>query len=181
MNVTWVSRFPNGHETGRFLTLDMGGTNLRVCDVRLSDRRRDFEQTQRKFKIPLEVKSGTAEELWDFVADRLESFLEEHPSGAAEGTNLPLALTFSFPVDQQNIRSGVLQHWTKKFNVSGVEGQDVVPQLEAALVKKVSSSSSEIISTRDYLDLSHLYLEYPRGCRCAYQRYDGNPHRFALS
>ena len=118
----------------------MGGTNLRVCDVRLSDRRRDFEQTQRKFLLPKEVKSGTGEELWDFVAERLEAFLEEHPTGAEDGTNLPLAFTFSFPVNQQNIRSGVLQHWTKKFDVSGVQGQDVVPQLEAALARKVGSS-----------------------------------------
>jgi hexokinase len=51
---------------------------------------------------------------------------------------VPLALTFSFPVDQKNIRSGILQRWTKKFEVSGVEGEDIVPQLEAALARKVS-------------------------------------------
>lgn len=140
MNVTWVMSNPGGHESGRFLTLDMGGTNLRVCDVRLSDRKRDFEQTQRKFKLPKEVKSGTAEELWDFVADRLSEFLEDNPGGTQDGISVPLAFTFSFPVDQKNIRSGILQRWTKKFNVSGVEGHDVVPQLEAALARKVSVS-----------------------------------------
>jgi hexokinase len=116
----------------------MGGTNLRVCDVTLSEQKRDFEQTQRKFKLPKEVKSGTAEQLWDFVADRLQAFLEDNPSGSQDNISVPLAFTFSFPVDQQNIRSGVLQRWTKKFNVSGVEGEDVVPQLEAALARKVS-------------------------------------------
>ncbi|CAI7566593.1 unnamed protein product [Penicillium pancosmium] len=136
MNVTWVTSNPNGRESGRFLTLDMGGTNLRVCDVTLSERKREFEQTQRKFKLPKEVKSGTAEQLWDFVADRLQAFLEENPSGSQDNISVPLAFTFSFPVDQQSIRSGVLQRWTKKFNVSGVEGEDVVPQLEAALARK---------------------------------------------
>jgi hexokinase len=116
----------------------MGGTNLRVCDVTLSEQKGDFEQTQRKFKLPQEVKSGTGEELWDFVADRLKDFLEENPTGAQDNTSVPLALTFSFPVDQKNIRSGILQRWTKKFEVSGVEGEDIVPQLEAALARKVS-------------------------------------------
>lgn len=141
MNVTWVSSFPSGHESGRFITLDMGGTNLRVCDVSLSERKRDFEQSQRKFKLPKEVKSGTAEQLWDFVADRLKDFLDQSPGGAPDNINVPLAFTFSFPVDQKNIRSGILQRWTKKFNVSGVEGEDVVPQLEAALARKVSLHS----------------------------------------
>lgn len=138
MNVTWVKSSPSGRELGRFLTLDMGGTNLRVCDVTLSEQKGDFEQTQRKFKLPQEVKSGTGEELWDFVADRLKDFLEENPTGAQDNTSVPLALTFSFPVDQKNIRSGILQRWTKKFEVSGVEGEDIVPQLEAALARKVS-------------------------------------------
>lgn len=52
-----------------------------------------------------------------------------------------MAFTFSFPVDQKSVRSGILQHWTKNFNVSGVVGHDVVPQLEEELAKKVSSRS----------------------------------------
>ncbi|KAJ5669348.1 Hexokinase [Penicillium macrosclerotiorum] len=138
MNVTWVMRWPNGHEEGRVLTIDMGGTNLRICDVSLSTGRRDFEQIQRKYKLPKEVKTGTGEQLWDFIADQLQSFLHEHHSGGQGADDLPLAFTFSFPVDQKNIRSGVLQRWTKNFDVSGVEGHDVVPQLEAAFRRKVS-------------------------------------------
>ncbi|KAJ5953674.1 Hexokinase [Penicillium verhagenii] len=134
MNITWVMGFPSGHEKGRILTLDLGGTNLRVCRVCLGNRRRDFEQIQRKFKLPDGIKSGTGEELWDFIAGRLELFLQEYPADT-EGT-MPLSFTFSFPVEQRSIRSGILQRWTKNFNVSGVEGQDVVPQLEAALKRK---------------------------------------------
>lgn len=138
MNVTWVPSFPSGRELGRYLTVDMGGTNLRICDVTLKERKGEFEQTQKKFKLPKEVKSGTGEELWDFVADRVQEFLEENPGSSQDDTPVPLAFTFSFPVDQLNIRSGILQRWTKKFNVSGVEGEDVIPQLEAAFARKVS-------------------------------------------
>lgn len=138
MNVTWVMGYPNGHEKGRVLTVDMGGTNLRVCDVELSAGKRDFEQTQRKFRLPEEIKTGTGEQLWDFVADKVESFLEEeHRNWKADCQRFPLAFTFSFPVEQKSIQSGVLQHWTKSFDVSGVEGQDIIPQLDAAFLRKV--------------------------------------------
>lgn len=147
MNLTWITDFPNGWEEGRVLTIDMGGTNLRVCDVYLPAGRRDFEQTQRKYKLPEEVKTGTGEQLWDWIADRLKGFIEDKHIEASESEKLPLAITFSFPVYQKHIRSGVLQRWTKNFNVAGVEGHDVVPQLEAALEKKVSIIKSRLILT----------------------------------
>ncbi|KAJ5557503.1 Hexokinase [Penicillium frequentans] len=136
MNPTWVMGFPSGYETGRILTLDMGGTNLRVCRVYLSSRKRHFEQIQRTFKLPEEMKTGTGEQLWDFIAGRLELFLEEHNITSEHDGTIPLSFTFSFPVKQKSIRSGILQRWTKNFNVSGVEGHDVVPQLEAAFLRQ---------------------------------------------
>lgn len=137
MNPTWVMGFPSGHETGRILTLDLGGTNLRVCRICLSSRKRDFEQIQQKFKLPEEVKAGTGEQLWDFIADRLDLFLKEHHDASDNEGFMPLSFTFSFPIEQKSIRSGILQRWTKNFKVSGVEGHDVIPQLEAAFQRKV--------------------------------------------
>ncbi|CAG7918026.1 unnamed protein product [Penicillium olsonii] len=136
MNITWVMKYPTGHEKGRILTVDMGGTNLRVCDVCLSAGKRDFEQIQRKYKLPDSVKTDTKEVLWEFIADRLASFLSDHHNGEEPSKPLPMSFTFSFPVDQRSVRSGILQRWTKNFNVPGVEGNDVVPQLEAALKRK---------------------------------------------
>lgn len=137
MNITWVMGYPTGQEKGRILTIDMGGTNLRVCAVHLSSTTRDFDQIQEKYQLPKEVKTGTADELWDWVADRVQDFLNDHDSGGQKGQMLPLAFTFSFPVDQKSISTGVLQHWTKNFSVSGAEGEDVVAQLRAAVNRKV--------------------------------------------
>jgi hexokinase len=139
MNITWVSKLPNGHEKGQILTVDMGGTNLRVCEVCLGVRERDFEQIQRKYKLPDEAKTCTKEVLWNFIAEKLSSFLEYHYAGRMPSKVLPMSFTFSFPVYQNSIKSGILQRWTKNFNVPGVEGNDVVPQLEAALKRNVSS------------------------------------------
>lgn len=139
MNVTWIMKYPTGQEQGRILTVDLGGTNIRVCDVCLSAGKGDFEQRQRKYKLPEEVKTTTKEALWGFMADQIKSFLSENRSDLSTENPLPMAFTFSFPVEQKSIRSGILQHWTKNFNVSGVVGHDVVPQLEEELAKKVSS------------------------------------------
>lgn len=137
MNVTWVMGYPTGKERGRYLTLDFGGTNVRVCDTILSGRERDFHVTQEKTKLPHELRTGTAEQLWDFVADCLGRFLEKnYPEGKEK---LPLAFTFSYPVTQTSITSGILQRWTKSLNVSGVVGHDVVAQLQDALDRKVCS------------------------------------------
>ncbi|RAL12431.1 hexokinase [Aspergillus homomorphus CBS 101889] len=133
MNVTWVMKQPTGYETGRYLTVDMGGTNLRVCNVILTEEKGGYELTQDKFKLPKHLRNCTADELWAFVADRIGDFIQEHNLTPPESEKLPLAFTFSYPVTQDNIRHGVLQRWTKGWNISGVEGHDVVAQLEQAL------------------------------------------------
>ncbi|KAJ5302340.1 hypothetical protein N7508_007203 [Penicillium antarcticum] len=133
MNVTWVTKLPNGCEKGQVLTVDMGGTSLRVCEVCLGAGEREFYQIQRKYKLPDDAKTRTTDVFWDFIAEKLASFLEDHHAGRMPKSPLPISFTFSFPVDQRSIRSGILQRWTKNFNVPGVEGNDIVPQLEAAL------------------------------------------------
>ncbi|KAI5290003.1 hexokinase A [Ascosphaera acerosa] len=135
MNVTWVLGFPTGDEQGSFLALDMGGTNLRVCEIVLTDKKGGFDITQSKYKMPEELKTGTAEELWEYIADCIEQFLEYHHPGE-KLPDLPLGFTFSYPCTQDYIDHGVLQRWTKGFDIDGVEGQDVVPMFEAALKKR---------------------------------------------
>lgn len=135
MNVTWSFGYPTGHETGSYITIDMGGTNVRVCNVVLTDGKRGVDLVQEKFVMPEGLKKSNAETLWDFLADCTAKFLEKHKPGTEEV--LPLAFTFSFPLTQPNIRSGILQRWTKDFDVDGVEGEDVVPQLERAFKKRV--------------------------------------------
>lgn len=136
MNVTWCMGFPNGDEQGTFLALDMGGTNLRVCEIRLTDRKGAFDITQSKYRLPDELRTGTSDELWEYIADCLQQFLETHHENE-ELSHLPLGFTFSYPATQDYIDHGILQRWTKGFDIEGVEGQDVVPMLENVLKKRV--------------------------------------------
>jgi hexokinase len=127
---------PDGHETGTFLAIDMGGTNLRVCEITLLETFGEFDIVQSKYRMPEELKKGKAEELWDYIADCLRQFVDSHHEDE-DLEQLPLGFTFSYPVSQDNIDQGVLQRGTKGFDVDGVEGHDVVPQFEAALKEKV--------------------------------------------
>ncbi|KAL4993585.1 hypothetical protein BDV10DRAFT_189855 [Aspergillus recurvatus] len=136
MNVTWVPSFPSGHETGRYITIDMGGTNLRICSVELTDQKGEYSITQDKYKVPDSLKRGTSAELWELIADKLLNFLAKHSLLPEEEEIHPLAFTFSYPVTQDHIRHGVLQRWTKGFDIQDVEGKDIVSQLESALRQK---------------------------------------------
>lgn len=135
MNVTWSFGYPTGHETGSFITIDLGGTNVRVCNVVLTDGKGEVNIVQDKFVMPEGLKSGSAEHLWDFLADCTAKFINKNQ--LSTGEILPLSFTFSFPVTQPSIRSGILQRWTKDFDIDGVEGEDVVPQLERAFANRV--------------------------------------------
>jgi hexokinase len=124
----------------------MGGTNLRICSVELTDQKGGYRITQDKYILPAALKRGTGDELWELIADKLQAFLTEHDLFPAnkegegereeEEGKLPLAFTFSYPVTQDHIRHGVLQRWTKGFDISGVEGEDVVAQFESVLQRR---------------------------------------------
>lgn len=148
MNLTWVHGLPTGKERGKYLTLDLGGTNLRVCLVTLHGEERKpssenpeakFELLQEQYKLPPDIKTGNADELWDHVAEKLAQFLEEKgltEEYSKKGARTKLGFTFSYPATQASIDHAVLQTWTKGFDIKGVEGQDVASQLRAKLEER---------------------------------------------
>lgn len=126
MNAAWVLEYPTGEEKGDFLALDFGGTNLRVVMVHLLGGGQ-IETEQNFYKLPHGIREVQDRNvLFDFMAECLGQFLVElHPNGIPEGKTFPLGFTFSYPATQSKIDSGVLQRWTKGFNIPGVEGEDV--------------------------------------------------------
>jgi hexokinase len=137
MNITWVVDKPSGYEKGAYLTLDLGGTNVRVCWIVLSGERGGSHVTQSQYKLAEELKIGNAEGLWDHIADALANFIEDQKLGDNHEHPIPLRFTFSYPTTQDYIDHGVLQTWTKGFDIKGVEGCDVASQLREALAKRV--------------------------------------------
>ncbi|AMD22454.1 HGR115Cp [Eremothecium sinecaudum] len=130
----WVMEYPTGQETGDFLAIDLGGTNLRVVLVQLLGNHK-FDTTQSKYKIPEHLRTcSNGEELWEFIASSMKAFLDDQfPEGVKQ--TLPLGFTFSFPASQSRINEGILQRWTKGYDIPNVEGHDVVVMLQKAIEK----------------------------------------------
>lgn len=125
---------PTGRERGRFLALDLGGTNCRVLEVELDGSGGASVAAVSRFLIPRECLSGHGGMLFDFLAGCVGSFLRDHPP--APRREPVLAFTFSFPVEQRSAVSGTLIGWTKAFTAPGVEGEDVAALLTAAMRRR---------------------------------------------
>ncbi|KAG2013453.1 hexokinase [Coprinopsis cinerea AmutBmut pab1-1] len=142
---SFVTGVPNGKETGTFLALDLGGTNLRVCEVVLNGDQ-TFSLVQQKYKVSDTLKTGDASALFDYIADSVDAFLTTHattnyssPKGVpadAAPDSVYLGFTFSFPVEQTALGSGKILTWTKGFSAKNAVGNDVVQLLQNAFDRK---------------------------------------------
>lgn len=124
---------PTGRETGTFLALDFGGTNVRASRIRLlGDQGLAVE-----YKVAKPLKCAdydytsperTEEELFDFIAGLVAE---------AAGGNHPykLGFTFSFAVNQSSAKDASLIAWSKEIAVPGVAGKSVNTLLKEALVR----------------------------------------------
>ncbi len=128
---------PTGKETGEYLALDLGGTNVRVSRIKLEGAGR-FEVTKKVGKpliLPGEYDyvgvGSTAEEMFDFLAELIDEAVDKDHE-----TKFYLGHTFSFPSSQTNLYNAKLIIWTKEFATSGVEGHIVNDLLKEALERR---------------------------------------------
>uniref|UniRef100_A0A668AKZ4 Hexokinase-3 n=1 Tax=Myripristis murdjan TaxID=586833 RepID=A0A668AKZ4_9TELE len=132
---SYVFRTPDGTECGKYLALDLGGTNFRVLLVKIrSGLRRSVRLYNKLYPIPLEIMQGTGEELFDHIVHCISDFLDYVGMKKAR---LPLGFTFSFPCLQAaiNVVSTGL-NWTKGFKATDCEGNDVVDMLREAIKRR---------------------------------------------
>ncbi|XP_043539082.1 hexokinase-1-like [Chiloscyllium plagiosum] len=130
---TYVCKLPTGNENGKYIALDLGGTNLRILLVVLhSGMRKSLRMYSKIFPIPLEIMQGTGEELFDHIVECIVHFLEYM---GMKGIRLSVGFTFSFPCVQKQLDQGILISWTKGFTATGVEGQEVISLLKEAITR----------------------------------------------
>jgi len=124
---------PTRQEKGEYLTIDFGGTNLRIEVMELLGN--GAYKIGKSLSIPLDNrKSGsnftsersTATDLFGFIACQIRELAEPHKKYF-------LGHTFSFPTKQTGPNSATLLKWTKELKTSGVEGQDINVLLSEAL------------------------------------------------
>lgn len=125
---SFVSR-PWGTEKGDFLALDLGGTNFRVLDVRLSGAGEIEVRNSFEVRVPEHLRHGSGRDLFSFIARGLKDFLSKNHIRSLRR----LGFVFSFPVQKNGPDSGTLVSWTKDLTASGVVGRDVSELLRRAL------------------------------------------------
>jgi len=138
---SYVTAVPDGTETGLYLAVDLGGTNLRICSVDLHGDT-TFSITQSKSTIPVHlITAKYFSELFAYVAEQIKIFLQHHHDNLLQGyqgagipgnisndygsKRLLLGLTFSFTFEKQALNRGTMLRWTKGFNIPDAMGKDI--------------------------------------------------------
>lgn len=162
---------PTGNETGTFLSLDVGGSTLRIAIVTLSGREIDKAESPMKitalqsWKIDNEVKNRKGKEFFDWMAQRIDEMLSVNGQELGRDPNHPLevGLAWSFPIAQTSARSGTLQTMGKGFNAcSGILNQDLANLIESSCaasnlsvrVQAIVNDGAATLLSRAYLDSS---------------------------
>ncbi|XP_020706631.1 hexokinase-1-like [Athalia rosae] len=132
MENTYIPELPDGTESGLFLALDLGGTNFRVILLEL-DNGVVIREDVKKYHISSELRVGCGIKLFDYLAECVSSFVI---SQGVQNEELPMGFTFSFPMIQHSLETGILVTWTKTFNCQNVVNQDAVKLLREALQRR---------------------------------------------
>ena len=69
---TYVRNLPNGKEHGKFLSLDLGGTNFRVIVMELTPDQ-EFLMDNKIYAVPHEIMTGSGEGLFDHIGKQTKS------------------------------------------------------------------------------------------------------------
>jgi len=122
-----------GEEEGDYFAIDVGGTNLRVLGVHLEKGKKpSLIGIPERMPIPNSIiKGGTAEELFGLIVTTIKKYVENNNIDSK--AEMKFGLTWSFPVKQTGVASGICDPWTKGWDISGVVGQDPVLLLKEAL------------------------------------------------
>ncbi|KAF9739701.1 hypothetical protein PMIN06_003992 [Paraphaeosphaeria minitans] len=134
--VTPVTALPTGREKGKFISIDVGGSNLRAGFVELTGETEHGENRSEKpnekikrsydksWPIEEHLKMDQAEDLFawigDCIAEVITDALEDIPTSvvAPFGDELLLGITFSFPMAQKSLSEATLLPMGKGFAIT---------------------------------------------------------------
>ncbi|KAI2794259.1 Glucokinase [Penicillium oxalicum] len=129
---TYVQNVPTGAEKGKFLAIDLGGSNCRVC---MADLHGDstFTVVQSKHRVPAHAMVNQSyRPLFDFIAQKLADFIDRYLDREST-VPYKLGFTFSFTCEQESLRSSRLIHWDKGWDIPEAIGRDPCVLLQEAI------------------------------------------------
>lgn len=146
-------QLPSGHEHGKYLALDVGGSTFRVALVELQGTSaRARIMSQRTYKINDHVKRLVGLEFFDWMASKIAESIE----GVEQ---LKMGIAWSFPINQTSLRSGEIQGMGKGFCANhGLLGADLGNVIEEACQRKgLKISVSAIVNDSTATLLANAY------------------------
>ncbi|KAI8363889.1 hypothetical protein BD560DRAFT_403766 [Blakeslea trispora] len=138
---SYVTRMPTGNEKGIFLSLDLGGTNLRIAVVELKGNGKSVVH-ELKRSPSVELKTGEGAVFFDWIADAIYELITieaAHLFGRNQFLDeeaLSLGVCWSFPVDQTAVDRGTILRMGKGFILKNTEGRDLTDMFHEAFERK---------------------------------------------
>ena len=135
---THVNFVPGLIKIGRYLAIDLGGTNFRLLLIHIKDQsnigNNRIQIVTEVFALPEDVLID-GRSFFDHIAKCMALFCKLNEISNT-GDPIPVGFTFSFPLRQEHLSHAVLIDWAKGFEVNGVIGNDVVEMLLESLRKR---------------------------------------------
>ncbi|EIE78768.1 hypothetical protein G6F46_006616 [Rhizopus delemar] len=160
---SFVTKMPKGNETGTFLSLDMGGTNLRIAAVELKGAGKSTVHELKRCPS-IELKTGEGAMFFDWIADAVRDLITieaKHlfTQDQVEGKEtLALGVCWSFPVDQTAVDRGTILRMGKGFTLKNTEGNDLADMFhEAFKRKKLNVKVTAILNDTVGTLVAHAY------------------------
>jgi hexokinase len=187
-----VRNVPTGTEKGKFLAVDLGGSNCRICLVELHGNS-TFTAVQTKHPVPASIMVNESyKPLFSFIAQNISTFLKAHCE-LEQKEHYSLGFTFSFTCDQTSLAGGILIHWDKGWDIPEAVGKDPCAMLQEAIdsaglpisVAVLANDSVGALLTRAYTssqDVSTLgAIIFGTGTNAAYVEKLSNIRRLGVN
>lgn len=160
---------PAGSESGSFLSLDFGGTNVRVAQVELLGSGKIAIKKMHKVSLRSETAgydyTGPSIHVRDLFA-----FIASQVAVLANSNEQSLGHSFSYASRQTAIGRATFVGWTKEVSVSGLAGQDINAMLTEALERQNISTVHPVAVVNDttatLLAAAYAWAEADLGSVC---------------
>ncbi|OGS35148.1 MAG: hypothetical protein A2293_06770, partial [Elusimicrobia bacterium RIFOXYB2_FULL_49_7] len=136
-----------GLEQGEFISVDWGGSNLRVMRIELIPGQAPRLVKSIEMEFTDQHKNGVISP-FKAVAQQIAKL------NLSPDKEYGLGFTFAQPVEQKNLSSGNLRQWVKGWNIPDIKGKNVTKLLQRALEEeglgnvKVKALVNDVVATQ---------------------------------
>jgi len=141
-----------GNESGEFVAVDWGGSNLRVMLVKLAPGQKPKILRSINRRFTNEHKSGKKNP-FDFAAQLIGEL------ALSPEQSYGLGLSFGQPIEQRGVNSGIIHKWVKGWSIPGFINQDAGKLLQDSLSRSGASNVSVKALINDVV-ATHLSIPY---------------------